>query len=127
MILPGFTGSSPVSVSVEPDVSRSTLALSSAYKLQLLPLFDRFGRYACDIPISIPTRGGFYTSKVSLECSHEPRDAEVILGLDWITACSAVLCDDGSGLEDPALSIISSLPVGHYWTPNDGMIVTYQP
>jgi len=120
MILPGFTGSSPISISVEANASRSTITLSSVYQLQLLPLFDRFGRYTCEIPLSVPTRNGFYTSKVSLECSHVPRDVEVILGSDWISDSSAAFCDDGSGLEDPALSVASCLPAGHYWSPNDG-------
>ncbi|KAF9786787.1 hypothetical protein BJ322DRAFT_1217792 [Thelephora terrestris] len=119
MILPGFTGSSHISISVEPDVSQSTITLSSVYQLDLLPLFDRFGRYTCEIPLSVPTRNGSYTSKVSLECSYVPRDAEVILGSDWISNSSAAFCDDGSGLEDPPMSVTLSLPVGHYWTPND--------
>ncbi|KAF9648364.1 hypothetical protein BDM02DRAFT_2301750 [Thelephora ganbajun] len=119
MILPGFTGSSPVSVSVEPTASWSTIALGSAYRLQLLPLFDHFGRYRCDFPLSVPTRSGFYTSEVSLECSHTPGDAGVILGPDWISACSAAPCDDWSELEGPTLSIVSSLPAGNYWTAND--------
>jgi len=121
MILPGFTGSSPVSISVDPTAAQSTIALSSVHRLKLLPLFNRFGRYVCDIPLSIPTRGGFYTSKVSLECSHEPGDAEVILGPDWFSACSPALCGNGSDLEDPAPATVSSLPAGHYWTLSDGM------
>ena len=84
MILPGFTNSSSVSVSVEPNTPLSTIALSSAHRLELLPLFNRFGRYACDITLSVPTRGGFYTSNVSLGCSHAPGGAEITLGLDWI-------------------------------------------
>ena len=125
MKLPGFTGSSSVSVSVEPSTSLSTITLGSAYRLHLSPLFNRFGRYVCDIPLSVPTRSGCHTSNVSLECSHTPRDAEIILGSDWISACSAVLRDDGSGLEDPALSVISSLPAGHYWSPGKGMTTAY--
>jgi len=121
MKLPGFTGSSPVSVSVEPTASRSAITLGSAYQLQLLPLFDRSGRYTCDITLSVPTRGGCYTSKISLECSHELKNTEIILGSDWISSCSAVPCNDGSGLEDPTLSVMGSLPAGHYWSPSEGM------
>ena len=74
MILPGFTGSSPVSISVEPNTSRSTIVFSLAYQLQLLPLFDRFGRYVCDVTLSAPTRSGFYTFKIFLDCSQGRRD-----------------------------------------------------
>ena len=119
MILPGFTGSSPVSISVEPTAARSAIALSSAHRLKLLPLFNRFGHYVCDIPLSIPTRSGFYTSKISLECSHEPGTAEIILGLDWCSACTPVLCNNGTELEDPAPAITSCLPAGHYWSPSN--------
>ena len=66
MILTGFTNSSPIPVSIEPDTPPSTIALSSAHRLQLLPIFNRFGRYACDVALSVPTRGGSYTSNVSL-------------------------------------------------------------
>jgi len=125
MILPGFIGHLSVSISVEPNTSRSTIALSSAYRLELLPVFDRFGHYICDTSLSVPTRNGFYTSKVLLECSHTPKDAEIILGLDWISACCAVVRDDGSGLEDPIPSALSSFPAGHCWSPDDGMTIAY--
>jgi len=125
MILPGFTNSKTVSVSVEPNTPLSTITLSSAHRLQLLPLFNHLGRYACDVVLSVPTRGGSYTSHVSLGCSHTPGGAEIALGSDWISACSATLSDDGSGLEDPGLSIISSLPAGHYWTPSNGTTIVY--
>ena len=123
MLLPGFSASTSVSVSVEPNTSLSTIALSSAYRLQLSPLFNRFGRYVCDIPLSIPTRSGFFTSNISLECSHAQTDAEITLGSDRISACSVMPCDDGSGLEDPAISVVSSLPAGHYWSPSSGTTI----
>ena len=122
MMLPGCTGSSPVSIAVVPSASRSAITLSSARRLQLLPRFNRFGRHDCDIRLSVPTRGGFYTCKVLLECSHETGDAEIILGSDWIAACSATFCSDRAGLEDPTTQVIASLPTGHYWSPNDGAI-----
>jgi hypothetical protein len=105
-----------------PVASRSTITLSSVHWLQLLPPFDCFGRYVCDIPLSTPTRGGFYTSRLSLGCSHTPGDTDITLGSDWIAACSAAFCDDTAELtiEDPGASVVASLPVGHYWTPNDG-------
>ena len=123
-MFPGFVGSSPVSISVVPTVSRSTITLSSVYRLQLLPLFDRFGRYACDVCFSVPTSGGFYTSKISLECSHVTGDAEITLGSDWMTGCSATFCKDGAELEDPTTSSIASFLAGHYWSPSsDGKII----
>jgi len=54
MELPGFTGSSPVSVLVKPTASQSAIALGSVYRLQLLPLFNHFGHYTCDITLSVP-------------------------------------------------------------------------
>jgi hypothetical protein len=126
MILPGFTGSSAVSVSIEPNVSRSTISLSSVYRLQLLPLFDRYGRYLCEVPVCVPTRGGFYTSKIPLECSCATRDADIILGSDWISTCLVGFRDDGQGLEDPTQLAMSSLPASHYWSPNGGTTITYQ-
>lgn len=125
MLLPGFTGSSSVSVSIEPNASQSTITLGSAYQLQIHPLFDRFGRLIGEIPLSVPTRCGFYTSKISLECLHASRDVEVILGSDWISVCSVTFCEDGSGLEDPSMSVISSLPIGNYWSPNSGVNIVY--
>ena len=120
MELPGFTGSSPVSVLVEPTTSRSAIALSLVYRLQLLPLFDRFGHYTCDITLSVPTCSGCYTSKLSLECSHDLKGTEIVLGLDWMSACSVARCNNGPGLEDPAPAVVGSLPAGHYWSPGDG-------
>jgi hypothetical protein len=126
MILPGYTGSSTISVSIEPTASRSTVSLGFLYRLQLLPIFDRYGRYVCEIPVCVPTRGGFYTSNLSLQCSHATGNADITLGSDWISTSSAVFCDDGLGLEDPAQSIISSLPAGYYWSPNDGTSTIHQ-
>ena len=125
MILPGSTNSLPVLVSIEPNMSRSTIGFSSVYRLKLLPVFNCFGHYICEIPLSVPTRSGFYTSNISLECSYASGDAEVILGTNWISACSITFCDDGSGLEDPAMSVISCLPTGHYWSPSGGMNLVY--
>ena len=125
MILPSFAGSSPVSVSGEPSTSLSTITLSSAYRLHLSPLFNRLGRYVYDIPLSVPTRSGCHISNVSLEYSHTLMDAEINLGSDWISTCSAVLRDDGSGLEDPALPVNSYLPAGHYWSPSNGTTIVY--
>jgi hypothetical protein len=89
-------------------------------------VLDRFGCYGCEIPLSVPTRSGFCTSKISLQCSHAPRDADVAHGSDWISICSVTFCGDESGLNDLNLSVISSLPAGHYWNPSDGTTVTYQ-
>jgi len=62
--------------------------LSSVCRPQLLSLLNHFDRYVCDTNLSIPTRGSFYNYKTSPERSHGPGDtgdAEVIVGLDWIT------------------------------------------
>ena len=118
MILPGFTGSLPISVSVEPAVSRSTIVLSSAYRLQLLPILGHHGHYICDICLSVPTRSGFYTFKISLECVHSLGGAEVTLGSDWVAACSPTLCSDG--LEDPVPTVISSFPAHYHWNSSNG-------
>ena len=75
-------------------------------------------------PLSIPTRGGFYTCNISLECSHTHENAEVVLGSDWISACSAMLCDDRVKLEDLTEALIVSLPAGHYWSSDNGMLVS---
>ena len=96
MTLPGFTGSSPISVSVELAVSRSTNILSSAYHLQLLLTLGHRGRYVCDTCLFVPTRSGFYTFKISLECVHSPGGAEVTLGSDWVSACSQHYAGTGS-------------------------------
>jgi len=124
MMLSGLTGSSSISISVEPNAPRSTIAFGSVYRLKLLPLFNPSGRYVCDTSLSIPTRGGFYTCNISLECSHTHENAEVVLGSDWISACSATLCDDRVKLEDPTEALIASLPAGHYWSSDNGMLVT---
>jgi hypothetical protein len=105
MILPGFTNSSPVPVLVDTNASQSTVALSPVYQQHLSPLFNCFGHYVCEVALSIPTQHGFYTSKVSLNCLHAPRDAEVILESDWISTCLVAFCNDGSRLE-------VSIPVG---------------
>jgi hypothetical protein len=76
------------------------IALSSAS-----PLFDYFGHYVCDASLSIPTRSGFYASKVSLECSHTHKDTEIILGLDRVSACSVIFYDDGHELRDDLIDI----------------------
>ena len=80
-MLIGLIASIPVSVAVEPTTMRSTIVLSTVYRLQLLPKFDRFDLYTRDTSMSIPTRTGFYTSRLSLRCSRTPGETNVILGL----------------------------------------------
>lgn len=124
MILPGFTGSSPVSVLIERNVARSSITLGSVYKTGITPTFDRFGKYVCEVPLSVPTRSCVYTSRIPLECSHALSNTDIVLGMDWISTCCAILSDDALVLEDPGLSAIAALPAGHYWTGNDGMFIT---
>lgn len=123
MLVSGLTNSSSVSISVEPNAPRSMIAFASAFRLGLLPLFDRRGCSVCEASLSVPTRSGFYTSKISLECSHKLESAEIVLGPDWMTACSVILHDDGAELEDPVATVLASLPAGNLWSPNDGMSV----
>ena len=123
-MLVGLINSVPVSVAVQPATSTSTITLSAAFQHQLLPIFDRFGLYTCNISLSVPTNNGFYTSKLSLQCSHTPGESDIILGSDWMSTCSVVLCDGGFILADPSRPAITSLPAGHYWTRNEGEIVS---
>ena len=89
------------------------------------PLFDRFGRYACDVSLSVPTRGGFTLVKC-LSNFHVPGGAEVVFRLDWIAASSAMLCDDRIELADPTAPTVASLPVDYHWSPNDGAIACHR-
>jgi len=116
----GLIHSSTVSVAVQPTAVTSTITLAAVHRLGLLPLFDRYGRYACSAPLSIPTTNGFYTCRTSLRCCHAPGESDIVLGSDWIFASGATLCNAGSGLLDPAHSAITSLPEGYHWTPNEG-------
>ena len=87
------------------------------------------GRYTCDLPLSVPTRGDFYISKLSLECLHVPGETDIVLGSDWFTGFSTTFCCDTVELEleDPATSVVAFLLVGHYWNPNDGAIACLSP
>ena len=124
-MLVGLISSVPVSVTIQPGVPTSTITLSAAYRLELLPLFDRSGLYTCNTSLSVPTNNGFYTSKVTLQCSHTPGECDIILGSDWTSACGATLCTDGSGLVDPPHPAVTSLPPGHCWSPNKGKPVMF--
>ena len=119
-MLSGLINSSTVSVAVQPTAAASTIALSAVYRLNLIPTFDRFGRYTCDAPLSVPTSNGFYTFRMPLKCHHVPGESDIVLGSDWLFTSGAVFCDDGFGLLDPLQSIIASLPEGYHWSPNEG-------
>jgi hypothetical protein len=73
----------------------------SVYQLNLLPLFNRSGR------------------------SHAHEDAEIVVGLDWISTCSVMLCNNGIKLEDPTEALVASLSAGHHWSPNSGTLVDW--
>ena len=83
-------------------------------RLQLLSLFNCFSRYSCKVPLSIPMRGGFYTSKFSLYCSHTSSDTNITLGSDWISAYSTMM--DPRCKTRPSLPF---LPASHYWSPSE--------
>ena len=121
-MLSGTISSSLVSVVVQPTTTISTIALSTVFRLGLVPLFNRSGHYTCEVFLSIPTIDGFYTSRTYLRCCHVSGNIEIVLGSDWVVACGAALCDDGSRLLDPSQSAVASLPEGYHWTPNEGKI-----
>ena len=85
-LLGGLIGSSTVSVAVQPMAATLMIKLSTVYRLGLLLLFDRFGRYACNTSLSVPTASGFYTSRMSLRCCHAQGDSDIVLGPDWVSA-----------------------------------------
>lgn len=122
-MLSGLINSSCVSVEVQPATSASTITLAAVYNLGLLPKLDRFGRYTCDVPLSIPTHTGFYTCQMPLQCSHARGGSDVVLGWNWMSATGSVFCDNSSTLLDPPQSVIASLPNGYYWSPNKGEVV----
>ena len=122
-MLVGLINSIPVLILVKLMTSTSTISLAAAYRLQLLPLFNRFGFYSCNTSLFVPTNNGFYTSKVCLQCSHSSGERDIVLGSDWISLCGVVLCDDGSGLVDPLHPAGEPLPPGHCWSRNEGEIV----
>ena len=122
-MLVGLVNSIPVSIVVQPRTPTSTITLSAAYRLQLLPLFDRFGVYTCDTSFSVPIGNGYHTSKPSLQCPHASGESDVVLGYDWTPACRVATCDSGSELADPPPSVVTSLPLDHYWSRNEGKIV----
>jgi hypothetical protein len=109
-MLVGLIVSIPVSVAVEPTTATSTILFSTVYRLQLLvlPKFDRFGLYTCDTSLSVPTRTGFYTSKLFLRCSHTPGESDITLGSDRMSACGAILCDGGFEFVDPLNPVVTS-------------------
>ena len=125
-MLSGLINSSAVSVEVEPMITTSTIKLSTVYRLNLTPKFDRYGRYTCDGPFSVPTSKGFYTCRTPLRCSHASGEADVVLGFDWVSASGTVLSADGSSLLDPPQTVIESLPGGYCWTPNEGKLSLFQ-
>ena len=84
MILLSFTDFSSISLSVNPSASRSTIVLSSVYGPEL-PIFDKFGRYSCEVTQSILTRSCIYTLKLSFKRLHTSGDADVTLGLERIS------------------------------------------
>lgn len=124
-MLVGVINSVPVSILVEPATSISTISFAAAYRLQLNPLFNRFGFYSCDASLSVPTANGFYTSKIALQCSHTSVESDVVLGHDWVSTCSAVFCDGGYGLVDPSHPETEPLPPGHCWTQSEGENVSF--
>ena len=64
MVLPGFTTSSLLTISIETNASHPTMALSRVG----LPITT-----SPNITPPVLMRGGFY---ISLACFHEPLDAE---------------------------------------------------
>ena len=74
------------------------------------PKIRSLGLYTCDTPLSVLTRTGFYTSKLSLRCSHTPGESDAILGPDWMLACGAALCDDDFESVDPPNPVVMLLP-----------------
>ena len=54
------------------DFASVSVMVQQAYHFQLLPFFDRFGLYACDVSLSVPTSGGFvvHVEAISSMLSH---------------------------------------------------------
>ena len=82
--LSGLTDTLLVSFSVEPNTSRSAIAFNSVYRLKFL--IQSLRQLCLQRLSSVPTRGGFYTSKVSLRSSALLR-IRVPFGLDICLLC----------------------------------------
>lgn len=63
-------------------------------------------------PVEVPTTNGFYTSTFEMEIRPSAEAFGVILGQDWISACSPEFSPDNE-VADPTQLVIDSLPAGH--------------
>ena len=75
--------------------------------------------------ILIPTLSESYCSHLSLIISNYNLTADVLLGMDWISATSATTHDET--LCDPSAHAVACLPHGHTWYSSRGMFKTCSP
>ena len=101
IMLAGMINSASVSVVVYPETPTSTIALSATYRLISSSPFSTVSASTLAtfrFPFQ-PAVAGFYTSRLSLRCSHTT-ESNVILVSDWMSSCGVALSDDVSELAD---------------------------
>ena len=116
IILTGFYG---LSASVAVDFDNRLFCISTTF------IHNNNLDSQRDIPlhmpneeILIPTLSGSYHSHLSLIISNYDLTADVLLGMDWISATSATT--HGNTLNDPSVHAMACLPHGHTWYSSRG-------
>lgn len=112
----GFAEEKPAVISVDPSSPHSSIAEGFLFRNNINPIFDPSGRRKYKATLSIPSLGGFYTSRCFPMLCSVLCDTDVVIGRDWLSECRAVF--RGNTFGHPAPATVSGLPDGHKWTAN---------
>jgi hypothetical protein len=110
----GSFAGSPASIRIDPSVRKSTVSSGFATANNVpRTVHNCSGIVDCTSsgPVMVPTPRGWFSSSFAFLCKYSPSD--VVLGTDWLDACSASLTS--VGILDPTPMDIDRLPSGHIW------------
>ena len=108
-----------VSAAIAVDPNRRHSAVSSVFAghhalPETVTVVNSVARRVTSGPVVVPTASGLFTCSFPLEIGHV-NDADVVLGCDWLSACS--LNSVGPYLDDPSAASLAHLPSGFVWSP----------
>ena len=108
----------PVSIAVDPDRSDSVVSSVFAGRHALpetVTVSNLVARRVTSGPVVVPTTTGRFTCSFPLHVGHTV-DADVVLGRDWLNACS--LSTVGPYVDDPSSAAQAALPSRFGWAPH---------
>ena len=121
--LQGLLDAIPVKIAIDPSLPCSSISERFLFKNDMNHVLNSSGFTGQHVSLSVPTLGGYYTSKKFYLHSCFVAVPDVVLGSEWLSQTRASA--SGNVLAHPAPQVVADLQDGHAWTANGASSLDY--